>query len=109
MNAITNINDAAPLGLDAHATAIFDELMQRQIRAIHIHGHTAQRDDQIGLYGLGRKAQAFVQIAADRAEGPKQRRLLNAARTKALQSIIIIIGFIAAIDREIAREKASQI
>ena len=105
MNALTNINCAAPLGLDAQAAAIFDELMQRQIRAIHVHGHSAQRDDEIGLYGLGRKAQAFIQIAAERAEGPSQRRLLASARTKAMQSIIITIGFIAAIDREIAREK----
>lgn len=104
MNALTDTSNAAPLGLDAHAAAIFDELAQRQIRAIHLHGHTAQRDDEIGLYGLGRKAQAFLQIAADRSEGPPQRRLLKSARTKALQSIIITIGLIAAIDREIARE-----
>lgn len=107
MNALSNIQSDMALGLDAPAASIFQELIASQIRAIHVHGHSAQRDDEIGLYALGRKAEAFLQIAADRAEGPPQRRLLASARTKALQSIIITIGFIAAIDREIEREKGT--
>lgn len=115
MNALSLFHDQAAERhfalaeqLDTHSREIFEQLLTAQIRAQDVHGHTADRDDELGIYALGRKAEHFLRIGIDRAEGPPQRRILPAARMKALQSIIITIGFIAAIDRQIEREKGEK-
>lgn len=86
---------------------IFLELMRERARAVVQYGHTAEADDKVPLPALGEKAAAFLQIASERTIGSRERRLLPAARKKALQGIIVAIGLIDAIDREIAREAQS--
>lgn len=85
---------------------IFLELMRERARSVVVFGHDAKADDKIPLPALGERATAFLQIAAERTIGSRERRILPAARKKALQGIIVAIGFIDAIDREIAREGA---
>ncbi|OHC96414.1 MAG: hypothetical protein A2792_00265 [Sphingomonadales bacterium RIFCSPHIGHO2_01_FULL_65_20] len=80
------------------------EVMREWARAIVVFGHDAAADDAVGLHALGAKATAFMQIADDRATGAPQRRNLPAAKKKAVQSLVIGLGFLAAINREIARE-----
>lgn len=83
---------------------IIAEVMRERARAIVEFGHDAQADDRLPLHILGERAASFLQIAGERAAGPAERRILPAARKKAIQGIAIGIAFIAAIDREIARE-----
>lgn len=80
------------------------EVLEERARAVLVFGHDAAADDAIGLHALGIKATSFMQIAADRATGPRERRNLPAAKRKAIQAVGIGLSLIAAIDREIARE-----
>lgn len=83
---------------------IIAEVMRERARAIVEFGHDAASDDARPLPALGDLAAAFIQIASERAAGPAERRILPAARKKAIQGVALGIAFIAAIDREIARE-----
>lgn len=83
---------------------IIAEVMRERARAIVQFGHDATADDKLPLDIIGDRATAFIQIASERAAGPTERRVLPAARKKAIQGIAIAVAFIDAIDREIARE-----
>ncbi|PKQ00183.1 MAG: hypothetical protein CVT74_04995 [Alphaproteobacteria bacterium HGW-Alphaproteobacteria-13] len=85
---------------------IIAEVMRERARAIVEFGHDAAADDAQPLHVLGEKAAAFLQIASERAAGSTERRTLPAARKKAIQGIAIGVAFLAAVDREIAREEA---
>lgn len=85
---------------------IFLELMRERARAVVQFGHNAEADDKVPLPALGEKAAAFLQIATERSAGSAERRILPAAKKKAVQGIIVAIAFIDAINREIAREGA---
>lgn len=87
---------------------IFLELMRERARAVVKFGHTAESDDKVPLPALGEKAASFLQIATERSAGSAERRILPGARMKAVQGIIVALSFIDAIDREIAREGASE-
>lgn len=83
---------------------ILAEVLRERARAIVEFGHDAAADDALPLHALGEKASAFLTIASERAAGPRERRILPGARIKAVQGIAIGLAFLAAIDREIARE-----
>jgi hypothetical protein len=80
------------------------EVLAERARAIAVFGHDATADDAAGLHAIGAKASAFMQIADDRATGPRERRNLPAAKKKAVQAAALCLALIAAINREIARE-----
>lgn len=80
------------------------EVMAERARAVAVFGHTAEADDAAGLHALGAKATAFMQIADDRATGTPERRNLKGAKLKAAQGVAVGLAFLAAINREIARE-----
>ena len=83
---------------------IMHELMRERARSVMVFGHDAAADDALPLNSIGQKATYFLQIATERAEGPDERRILPAARKKAVQGNIVAVAFIDAIDRELARE-----
>ena len=87
---------------------IIAEVMRERARAIVEFGHDAEADDKLPLHILGEKSAAFLQIASERAAGPAERRILPAARKKAIQGIAIGIAFLAAVDREIARDSTPE-
>lgn len=81
------------------------EVIAERARAIAVFGHDAAADDAAGLHAIAAKATAFMQIADDRATGTPERRNLPSAKKKAVQAVALGLALIAAINREIAREK----
>lgn len=90
--------------IDAIIGPSLTDVLQERARAVITFGHDAAADDAMGLHALGNKATAFMQIAAERATGPRERRTLPGARKKAVQAVALGLALIDAIDRELDRE-----